>query len=274
MTRVTERCERAVLFATLAFLYLGPLLCYMLAFDACFTRVLIPVFGVTSCLSVSYAVLCLCFPGFVDNLPETINTLSYDVVQGCRYCMQFKPERAHHCTRCLRCIKKMDHHCHWLGRCINYDNLGHFIRFLFFTFLSNLILFVFNAYYIVDAVYITKSPLRNVQAAVALVSSMVAGLLVFVTGMHFSMQIRLIINNITHIEMLKKKNYGFIHKEDYDSIYNIGVYNNIVDVFGSPLFLFLWMPSGDGINFKKKIIHDSHYLDEVEPYDSELAEMV
>lgn len=274
MTRMAERCERAILFSTLAFLYMGPLLCYMRESKACFARVLIPVFGTTSCLSVVYAVLCLCFPGFVDNLPETANMLSYSVVQGCRYCMQFKPERAHHCTRCLRCVKKMDHHCHWLGRCINYDNLGHFTRFLLFTFLSNSILLAFNTYYIIDAIYAAKNQVRNIQAAIALVSSVIAGLLAFVTGMHFFAQMRLIINNTTQIELMKKRNYDFMHKDSYDSIYNVGIYSNLVDVFGSPLLLFLWMPSGDGVNFKKKIIHDSHYLDDVETYDSELMETV
>jgi len=75
MTKSTERCERALLFTILSFVYVCPLLCYIGRLQAMAVKVMVPVFLVSAVLSVVYALLCLCFRGFVDAAPET-NILS------------------------------------------------------------------------------------------------------------------------------------------------------------------------------------------------------
>lgn len=54
----------------------------------------------------------------------------------CPKCTADKPERTHHCKTCGRCILKMDHHCPWTMNCIGYNNMPHFVRFLFWIEVS------------------------------------------------------------------------------------------------------------------------------------------
>lgn len=48
----------------------------------------------------------------------------------CNKCVNYKPERAHHCRKCDTCVLKMDHHCPWTNNCVGHNNTPHFIRFL------------------------------------------------------------------------------------------------------------------------------------------------
>lgn len=269
MTKSTERCERALLFTTLSFVYVCPMICYAAELQAKAVKTAVPIFLASAALSVTYALLCLCYRGYVNAAPET-NILSCANLKGCSICMRFKPERTHHCSRCRRCIKKMDHHCHWLGRCINYDNLGHFVRFLLFTCISNIVLLSINAYYIVDAVLWTKHPVRIVNAAVAVISTLIAVLLTSVTGLHCFSQFRMIAHNTTYIEVIQRRGFKYA-KDAYESAYDLGLYHNLVDVFGPPYFLFLGMPCGDGINFRRRLEPDVNYDDDV---DSDLFEQI
>lgn len=263
-----------MLFITFGFLYTAPLKLYIFSMKAP-TAIMgagIPVFILTSIASMVYVVLCLCYRGYVEAIPEATSSISHYSAHICSICMQFKPERAHHCSRCKRCIKKMDHHCRWLGRCINYYTLGHFVRFLFFSLVSCSILFSFNVYYIYHSIFKLQAPVEIAPATVAVVSTLIAALIIVATGSHFFFQLRMVLNNITHIELLKKESIGFVHKDIYNSIYDEGVYNNLVDVFGSPLFLFLWLPSGDGVNFRKRI--DQETLASSLYYDDSLFEEI
>lgn len=268
MSKIQERCERFILFSTLTFIYCAPLFCYILPASENKITAFIGFHILFSMLSVLYALLCLCYRGFIDLMPESINPLTNYSARGCTICMQFKPERAHHCSRCKRCIKKMDHHCHWLGRCINYDNLGHFSRFLLFTLLSTFMLFTYNVFYIYNKIKYDIGDVSKTNLAVAVISSLICGLLVAITTMHFISQINMILRNITFIEMMKKRNIGISPNKYLDSMYDLGWYNNLVDVFGSPFLLFLGMPSGDGINYKKR--HDDNYINNTVNYDTDV----
>ena len=164
----------------------------------------------------------------------------------------------------------MDHHCHWLGRCINYDNLGHFARFLLFTCISNAMLLGINTYYILDAVLRTKHPVEPLSAAVAVVSTLLAILLTVVTGLHCFSQLRMIANNATYIEVVQRGGFRCT-KDVYRSVYDMGLYHNLVDVFGPPYFLFLGMPTGDGVNFRRRVEPEITYDEEI---DSDLFEQI
>ncbi|KAF4661232.1 hypothetical protein FOL47_006779 [Perkinsus chesapeaki] len=45
----------------------------------------------------------------------------------CEWCKNYKPPRAHHCSKCNRCVDKMDHHCEVTGNCVGARNQGSFL---------------------------------------------------------------------------------------------------------------------------------------------------
>ena len=55
----------------------------------------------------------------------------------CSQCQTFKPPFSHHCRICNRCISRMDHHCPWMNNCVGAGNLKHFLLFLIYTWLCN-----------------------------------------------------------------------------------------------------------------------------------------
>lgn len=252
MSKIVERCERALLYTILGFLYIAPLKYYIYPINNSITKFYIPCFIVTSVLSFVYATLCLCFRGFVVFPEAKSSSTRFSSPRSCSICVQPKPERSHHCSQCKRCIKKMDHHCHWLGRCINYDNHGHFIRFLLFTFLSTFSLLMFNLYFVIQTVYLDRMDVNSKIASIVISSSIIGTVLALVTGIHFASQMQLIVQNTTFLEHMQKRNLELISKKCGDSPYNMGVYSNFTDVLGPAKYLFLWMPTGDGMTFKKR----------------------
>lgn len=248
MSKALERIERAILYSTLLFLTTVPTYCYIYPFGTPYSLASSITIGVSGGLAILYATLCLCYRGYVvlDGIAGTEAGID---AKGCHICMQFKPERAHHCSSCRRCIKKMDHHCHWLGRCINYDNHGHFIRFLLFTFITAFTLSSFNAFYIYLIFLSDDVKLDHPSAVVLLASTMLAALLVLVTLTHLNAQLYMAIKNVTFIENLHCKNFDYSVD---DSPYSLGIVHNIREVFGPFRMLLLGMPTGNGILFKKR----------------------
>lgn len=77
----------------------------------------------------------------------------------CVKCKRYKPERTHHCKKCGKCILRMDHHCPWTNNCIGYNNLAHFMRFLFWILVTTSFGFV---YYFKKLLHIYQ--IRNMPA--------------------------------------------------------------------------------------------------------------
>lgn len=79
---------------------------------------------------ISYYIAIKKSPGYA---PKEYQPKSGDWKRWCKKCEAFKPERAHHCKTCKRCVLKMDHHCPWTVNCVGYQNMPHFMRFLFWV---------------------------------------------------------------------------------------------------------------------------------------------
>jgi len=252
MTKPQERLERFILICTLLYIHTVPLGFYIWPEKSVYSKITSILSTICGILSILYVALCLCYRGFIRFKKETPDTIISVPYPCCHICMQYKPERAHHCSKCKKCIKKMDHHCHWLGRCINYDNHGHFIRFLLFTFISTALIFSFTVYYIIMIIRKDELAFDFRTGLVIVASTIIAGGLGIIMFAHLRYQILMAMHNITYMEMLRKKCYNFNSMTDYTSQYDVGVYRNITQVFGPAKYLFLWKPSGNGMCFRTK----------------------
>lgn len=253
MTKVTERGERFLMFATMILINFFPITMYILPLNLYFSIHISTFLVLTLSFSLLNAILCLYHRGFV--LSSDFKNLTLDEsAQQCSICCQFKPERAHHCSSCKKCIKKMDHHCHWLGRCINYYNHGYFIKFLFLMFLNSIFLLCTNMYITYQILINNLYNPTSGQSFTIVITSMIAGLLFSVSGMHFCKQMQMLITNVTFLESLHCQHFGFLES---DSPYNISLKYNFEDVLGPLKYCFLGKPKGNGIIFKKK--YDVNY---------------
>lgn len=158
----------------------------------------------------------------------------------------------------------MDHHCPWILNCIGAHNHAHFIRFLVYTILADLIVVGFMArriysIYLIANLSAAYGPTTQELIFLLLVtfSSCVTLLLVSIlTGY----QIWGIIDNTTTIEALEKQRVETWaekhHKSqdpEFEFPYNTTLSNNLSVVFGgtSP-FLWLWpwnLTTHDGLDY-------------------------
>ncbi|EQB60666.1 zinc finger protein [Vairimorpha apis BRL 01] len=155
----------------------------------------------------------------------------------CRVCKNYKPYRTHHCSSCNKCIKKMDHHCMWIGACVNYDNHGDFIRFLFFTFINTIINLILALIFI-TVEYMTS--LIVMMLAFTFTLNCILFIIILCMG---KIQINLINRNVTYIEDL---NYFEFESE---GVYDKGLWENWREVMGDFKWLWLGRPNGNGMNF-------------------------
>ncbi|WUR02839.1 uncharacterized protein VNE69_03060 [Vairimorpha necatrix] len=184
--------------------------------------------------SVLFLCLCALRRGYVNYESKENITLS---TRYCKFCKHYKPVRAHHCSRCKKCIKKMDHHCMWIGVCVNYDNHGDFMRFLFFSVLSTSISFSGYIY------LIFKKELSNQMKVLLAYLLLYSFLVSLFCGIMFNIQAGLVSKNITFIE-----DQHYFYNEER-SAYDKGLVNNWNEVMGSMRLLWMCRPNGNGMNY-------------------------
>lgn len=193
--------------------------------------------------------------GFVPYSNEMSELLRETPFRYCEICDNYKPERSHHCSKCKRCVKKMDHHCRWLLVCINYANLGHFIRLLFFGILDLILVGSFSCYSLYTLQYKEIDNIMKIRfivfcmLCIILLSGFAAGLL----GLFFKERFSFLLKNITFIEHSDLEDYrGNEGLKPEDSPYNLGWQKNLRIQMGPPYFLYLFGESCDGLNFEKR----------------------
>ena len=173
----------------------------------------------------------------------------------CLICNAFKPERSHHCSVCNKCVLNMDHHCPWIDNCIGFYNRKFFMQVLFYTCLIT-IYFDISGFYFVYLVFIkiiNKKIKYNFNdlfnTGFILITYSFIFVFSFIITRFFIFHINLVLNNSTTIESLDKN----AEKDKY----NIGKYENWIQVFGTNKCLFFFpiisesgRQIGDGLTWK------------------------
>eukprot|EP00397_Hematodinium_sp_SG-2012_P064382 GEMP01090959.1.p1 GENE.GEMP01090959.1~~GEMP01090959.1.p1 ORF type:complete len:197 (+),score=21.77 GEMP01090959.1:219-809(+) len=72
-------------------------------------------------------------PPVLPHQTATYETKHSGAQRLCKWCLKYKPDRAHHCRMCKRCVLVMDHHCPWVYNCIGHYNHKYFFLLLFYT---------------------------------------------------------------------------------------------------------------------------------------------
>ena len=169
--------------------------------------------------------------------------------RACKWCAQFKPDRAHHCRVCKACVLRMDHHCPWIGTCVGFGNHKPFLLLLFYsTITCGFVAYMTGQQY----------GRRALQAADDFTGSLLgmslmilSGALGMVLGGFFCFHIYLTTSALTTIEYCEK-----MRTPDFDrKVYDRGMLGNLKQVLGwNPL---LWLlpiggAEGTGLSFKSK----------------------
>lgn len=177
----------------------------------------------------------------------------------CAKCKAPKPERAHHCRQCNQCVLRMDHHCPWTRNCVGWNNLPHFLRFLFWVCSV-------NSYGLVRTIKWNWSlwcsklpaylvPKRNIWIGLAL---LVALLFVEVSvGALFIRVLAGVASNQTQIEEWEEERAKILSRRRLGPSasfpFDISTSKNVYECLGSPLtWLIPWGHApGDGHSFPK-----------------------
>ena len=118
----------------------------------------------------------------------------------CSHCLNWKPDRTHHCREAARCVRKMDHFCPWVGGVVSETSYKFFAQFVGWGALYCIFNLVVMAFFIAE--YNKSTGRLNVHWVITVALAALFGL--FTVGMFgSSMQFALI--NTTTIENLSRK---------------------------------------------------------------------
>lgn len=118
----------------------------------------------------------------------------------CSTCLNWKPDRAHHCREVDRCVRKMDHFCPWVGGVVSETSFKFFVQFVAWAAVYWLFILVTMAIFLAE--YIEKTGTINVHWVVTL--AFAALFFLFTAGMTGS-SMQFVLLNTTTIENLSRK---------------------------------------------------------------------
>lgn len=163
----------------------------------------------------------------------------------CIVCHGFKPERTHHCSMCGKCVLNMDHHCPWVNNCIGFYNRKHFLLFLLYIEVALLFMTVMEVLTMLDEIQrVSETNETDIHFALRLLLTLSTLPLLIVLGAFTCYHFHLVFRNVTTLEGMIRKKSGYHAVDDY----NVGVYENFTQVFGSNGFYWLLPVQGDGPN--------------------------
>ncbi|KAI9795349.1 MAG: palmitoyltransferase pfa5 [Candelina submexicana] len=118
----------------------------------------------------------------------------------CSTCLNWKPDRAHHCREVERCVRKMDHFCPWVGGIVSETNFKFFLQFVTYGTLYCIFVGVFMAIFVAEKRRAHEE--LNIHWILALAFAILFGL--FGAGMTGG-TLQLILMNSTTVENLSRK---------------------------------------------------------------------
>ncbi|CZR55202.1 related to PFA4 Palmitoyltransferase [Phialocephala subalpina] len=188
-------------------------------------------------------------------------------MRWCKKCEAVKPPRAHHCRKCGRCIPKMDHHCPWTTNCVSHTTFPHFLRFVLYAVLSMSIL-TYHLFVRLSILWSNRalpSYLGPSKYALAhlFILSIVNSFTLFALGILLSRAVYSLVTNTTMIESWEierhealversRKMGGYVYANGGQKVrverqefpYDIGVWKNLVQAFGTSNPIFWILPFG------------------------------
>lgn len=255
MPNKNEKYFRLIPYTVFAYLAVVPGVSYIAKEPSMCSKFTLYFVAITATLGALYATIAILQKGYAEkHVPLQIPE---DLEKKCNFCNIIKPERSHHCKLCNKCILKMDHHCNILSVCINNQNHGHFIRFIFFMWLSSTWMLLYSIILVGFKLFHKKHKIGYGRGFAILITIFISIFVTLITSMHLYWQGLNLKRNITNIEVVQEHNSKYRDINCGDSPYNFGLYSNIKDVFGKPAMLFLGPPTTDGYNWKKN--HRTYY---------------
>eukprot|EP00918_Siedleckia_nematoides_P068789 GHVU01149990.1.p1 GENE.GHVU01149990.1~~GHVU01149990.1.p1 ORF type:complete len:369 (+),score=73.46 GHVU01149990.1:700-1806(+) len=166
--------------------------------------------------------------------------------RNCKWCLKFKPDRAHHCRVCRACVLKMDHHCPWIYNCVGWGNHKYFMLLLLYCNITLHYCFWRLLWTVVDSVQRERTPFG--QLFLLFFGETLTGFCALLLTGFFIFHIVLMVRNETTVEYSER---AFRHTVPAQS-FSKGCWGNFLEVFGpSPFLWFLPYDNrvGDGLVF-------------------------
>ena len=122
----------------------------------------------------------------------------------CSHCLNWKPDRTHHCREAVRCVRKMDHFCPWVGGVVSETSFKFFTQFVGWGALYCVFNLIVIAVFLAE--YKTNTGRLNVHWIVTVGLAALFGL--FTVGM-FGSSMQFVLLNTTTIENLSRKSVTY-----------------------------------------------------------------
>lgn len=127
----------------------------------------------------------------------------------CEKCLNWKPDRTHHCSEVNRCVRRMDHFCPWIGGVVSETNMKFFIQMVVYGFLFSAFLFGVFTWLCADH----NSRVHTLNGNFIAMAALGGSFCVISLGMMMS-SVQLALKNMTLVESLGNVYFLAIHIPD------------------------------------------------------------